>query len=291
MNFVKYFRLAAAAAAILLTGCGTKNSVIKQYESYLAYSLGADGKLEYNGPNENGYDTYGLSYRDQNGNMHETDKDRFLASSYEESKQDEPDLTEETYNFEVMLSIVNSAVRDRIIEEVREQVLKPCFPDYDRIEEGKDSEVSLLSVIPRVVIMYSNADGEKDTEELPRFRQWLEPDKGLQLCKTDLKSVACDPEWFVIVQCVLKENADADKYIGSMQKAVSEFRERTGSPQNYLFYLQQKGKDGEQSTYKILFSEIGILGEKNDSFDLNKQKPAAVLKEWEEQLRKKRAAT
>ena len=52
----------------LLTACGKENRVIARYDTFIRYSLGADGKLEYAGEKD-GYEKYTLSYRDHAGTM------------------------------------------------------------------------------------------------------------------------------------------------------------------------------------------------------------------------------
>ena len=276
----KHLLCAAVLSIMMLTGCGSKNSVIKQYEDYLRYSLGADGELEYSGKNERGEDTYSLSYRDQNGTQHIKSPDSLFFPDYAESKKNFPELTEETYGFETMLNIVNREMTKRFEEAIYEQVLKPCFPLSDMIGTGEERYVSMFSVQPRSVILYNKTH----EAEIPLFKKWLDPENGVQLCKSDLKSLACNQEWEITVICQINEKADAEQYIKIMQEAFSKYKELTGNPQNYLFCLNQK--DAEQKKDKVLYSEIGILGEKADS-DLNPESTFSVLTAMQDRLRNK----
>ena len=249
----------------LLTACGKENRVIARYDTFIRYSLGADGKLEYAGEKD-GYEKYTLSYRDHAGTMRGEKTTQQLE--FEPLGSNKPEKEEEAYCLRVMETIVNAELQEIAQAEMNEKVLMPCFPGYNGMSGGDGYGSQTLCPMPGPLITSDNYQGK----EINILEKHI-GEGGWQLCTADLQSIACDENWYISVPVVISDEADQSAYITKMKNAVKTFREITAEPQNYLFYLQRHTKDGD----KIIYMDAAIRGEQVTDEALLNGKPGAVL--------------
>lgn len=217
-----------------------------------------------------------MTFTDKNG-IERTEQ--LYSSAFEDSVKEMYGTKEnlELYNIS---SFYFSSMGHIASEEMWNDIVSKYFDDieYDSaalLSHGEDVSVTLsfLSAV-NTYVKYSEADYIDDIIEMEK--DTVSSESGVKICEEDLSSVAGKNYMIAVFRIHVNEGIAPEPYIEKMRSIITEFEEKTGDPQNYVFEVS--GKDSEK-----YFSKYKILGEEKDAsyfIDENGKKisPTGIVK-------------
>lgn len=270
----KLKKLTAAILCVgMLTSCeasGKKNKATdlpEKYKKNLSYALGdysiekhSNDDLEEKNDIEIIYDEWDVTFTDKNG-IERTEQ--LFSSAFDDSVKEMYGTKEnlELYNIS---SFYFDSMRHIASEEMWNDIVSKYFDDieFDSAalqSHGEDVSVTLSFLSALTVFnKYSETDHIDDIIEMKK--DTISSESGVKLCEEDLSSVAGKNYMIAIFRIHVNEGIAPEPYIEKMRSIITEFEEKTGNPQNYIFEV--RGKDSEE-----YFSKYKILGEEKDALD------------------------
>ena len=248
---------AAAAGLLMLTGCAKDSDLSARYDDFMKYSFGEDYQFEFVSTNDAvGLDNYKLTFHDHTGKLRTENIDIY---PYSKRNATQMDLSKKEYYDTQIEDVMIDCITAICEEEFEAKIMQPCFPSYQSTDNNAggvlDGATMWIVSMPVLTLW------ELDKDEFPELRNRLDPQNGWQVCKADLKSIACDPEWSLDIQLSINEGVDPAPLLAQLQEAEKRLLEEVQTPQTLSIYAKQK-QDGKTER---LFDTYYVLGEKLDA--------------------------
>ncbi|MBR5372592.1 MAG: hypothetical protein IK130_10310 [Oscillospiraceae bacterium] len=273
MKHTKFMRMAAAAAALLLTACA-QDSAVKQrdtdlsarYSEFMEYCFGDDYTFEYVPDQEDHeFDDYRLTYRDHTGTLHTVQNTMTAIQPYKEYKKEENEpafADADEYYSSILVTLVEDTLQTVISREFRETVIKPEFSDVDAqqmVSELPDGAEYVGAVVQMLPFDASSHPNDPQYEVLYNLTQ---PGKGYQLCKADLSSTLNSDLWYVVSRMKVPKGKDPAPYVEKMKAAYKRFLEMTDHPQTYFFAVSLVDDEMSETVWKAqaMLGEVITVG-------------------------------
>ncbi|MBR5371911.1 MAG: hypothetical protein IK130_06825 [Oscillospiraceae bacterium] len=266
-------------SAGMLTGCAKETDFSKRFPELMKYSFGEGYSFTYEKTDEQGDDCYALRYFDHSGKEHivsDTVETRFTP--YDPEIKECKDKTEEEYYLGEADYLINEEIGSIFKQELADEILRPMFPDYDELTNPR-SESRAASLIVLTMPLFEYAFSEP--QDLPLIERRMQVGTAQQVCKADLKSIACDDLRYSAVSMTVKEGHDPAPYLEKFKAAYANFAAMVGSPQTIVFQISQTVSSDKTER---LWEKHLILGEEVDPKALtdlySKEAKARVRKKY-----------
>lgn len=250
--------IAAAAllmSTVLLSGCNAKRpDYPKQYKDYLDYTF-SSGYTAERAETEGDIQTWNITYTDRQGNQRTT---ALTALPYKPDSSDRYGSSQEVYDNYSFYAFVTAETAALAEEEMFGEIVTKHLPELIYIPGQttyQTDDYSFYFACINVPAMQALADDSC----YARIERHLTETDDLKIAEADLKAVAQCPEFWMVCNMRLSEDADAAAYEDAFRAIEADFCAAAESPQNVRFLLKQQQPDDAPS--ETLYCARRIFGE------------------------------
>lgn len=257
--------------AVVLSGCNAKRpDYPKQYKDYLDYTFNGNYTAEQK-EKEDDRQTWNITYTDKQGNQRTT---ALTAMLYEPDPEDEYGGSQEKFDNYSIYAFTAAETAALAEEEMFGEIVTKHLPELTYAPNQttyQTDDYSFYFACIHVPAMQSLADESC----YARVERHLTETDDLKIAETDLKAVAQNPEFWIVCNMMISEDADAAAYESAFREIEADFCAAAESPQNCRFLLKQAQPDDTAS--ETLYCARRIFGEPLDDSDFDESEKHAEL--------------
>lgn len=262
-------------------------SYLNSHKDFLDYTL--DGKYDVSLPYQNIFKsgteyeqlttTWDVKFKAKNGIEL---KEKLINSEFIEIEKqfygtkDVQDLAE----FDSLISsAMGHIARDDFAEKIASKYLDI---EYDAISDTYITPEGELTVLAYPPVYIGGLEMDQLDKSIELVQERMTVGSGWKISETDLASVGQSKDFVFSCKFVLDEGVDADGYAEKIENIMKDYQELVGTPQNYSFYLAQRGNE------KWLYRKLNIMGEEisdelidSDSYNFSDEMKKAIIESHE----------